>query len=102
VLSVPRRLGEPFDPREALVPPRRDPRHLALSLREAFVAHGEARFAADAPSVNETGTLKDEEVLGDPLSCDGELGGERACGSLAAIEQEIEQAKPHGIPERRP
>ena len=48
------------------------------------------------------GTLKDEKVLGDALSCDGELGGERTRRRSAALEQQVEQPEPHRIAERRP
>jgi hypothetical protein len=34
--------------------------HLSLGLIEALVAYGEARFAARASGLHETGALKDE------------------------------------------
>lgn len=95
-------LGEPLDARETLVPSSRDARHLLLGLREARVAYGEACFATGALCVYEIGTLKDKEVLGDALSCDGKLGGERACRRFAALEQKVEQSEPHRIAERCP
>jgi hypothetical protein len=47
-------------------------------------------------------SLKDEEVLGDALSCDGEFAGERGRRRFAAVEQQVEQSEPHRIAERRP
>jgi hypothetical protein len=95
-------LGHPLDAREALVPSRRNARHLSLGLSEALVAYGEACFAADALCVHELGTLQDKEVLGDALSRDGKLAGERARRCFAALEQKVEQSEPHWIPERCP
>jgi len=97
-----RGLGDPLDAAKALVPPGGDERHLALGLGEAFVAHDEAGFTSGPVRLDEIGTLKDLEVLGDSLSGDREFGGERAGGRFAALEQQVEQAKPHRIAERCP
>lgn len=95
-------LGDSLDAREAFVPSRGDPRHVLLGLSEPFVAYGEACFAAAAVRVYEIGTLEDDEVLGDALSCYWQLGSERACGRSAALEQQVEQPKAHRIAQRRP
>jgi hypothetical protein len=85
-----------------IVPPGRDPHHLSSGLTEAVVADGEADFAAGASCLNESGTLKDGEVLGDALACDGHGCRERARCRRAALEQEVEQAQAHRVAERRP
>jgi hypothetical protein len=95
-------LGDTFDPREALIPSRRDARHLSLGLSQTFVADGVACLAAGAMCLYEAGTLKDEKVLGDALSCDGELASQRTRRRFVALEQEVEQLEPHRIAERRP
>ena len=97
-----RGLGDPLDAAKALVPPGGDERHLALGLGDAFVAHDEAGFTSGAARLDEIGTLKDLEVLGDSLSGDRELGGECAGGRFAALEQQVEQPEPHRIAERSP
>ncbi len=37
-----------------------------------------------------------------PLSGDGQLGGQRACGRFAVVEQQVEQTQSHWVTERRP
>jgi hypothetical protein len=73
-----------------------------LSLGEAFVVDAEACFAARALGVNETGALKNEQVLGYALPRDREFGGERTRRRFAPLEQQVEQPESHRIAERPP
>src|SRR5438270_13775352 len=82
-------LSHPLDRREAGVPSGGDLQHPSLGLSKPLVAYGEARLAADALCPDEVGAFQDEEVLGDALSGNRELGGEPACRRFAVLEQEF-------------
>src|ERR1700750_1325883 len=103
VSSVRRRLlCQLLDGRQARSPASCGLREGAACLFEAFLANGVANLATAPPGRDETAALEDGEVLGNALPRDRQRRGERARRSLAALEQEIEQANPHRVAERGP
>ena len=95
-----RRLGEPRQARQALVPARADARHPVDRVAERLAAGVEAGLAPDALALDEARGREQREVLRDGLARHGQVAGELARSRLAAGGDAHEHGAPRVVRER--
>jgi hypothetical protein len=97
-----RRLGDPLDRRQTLVPLLGDLRQRSRRGAELLGSDRVAHLPSPPPALDESHAVEDGELLGDRLTCDRQLGGERGGGRLSTSQEIAEQPTAARVGDRRP
>jgi hypothetical protein len=96
-----RRLGELLDTPQAPVPVRRHPRHRVGGRVDRGGLDGELDLAPVPLATDESRPFEDDQVLGDRLAGDRQVGGKRGCTRLPTRQQRVQEPPARGASRRR-